>query len=272
MIGLLCVHTSPATVSHIASHHVLGDIIQPASSSAADMITRTGVCFIHPHINTLWLVYYTSVLRASGHFLSLLQWHVKECRQQQQHCFLYFNFIISFMGMHDVLEAKNLFEYFSSWEQKRRQMISPMAGNTRREGSTTGLTMRRPLRFIVLRVEAEKTQTHMTNLKINHQAKNWKQQHCKRIFHSKCYLYTTGPSVDRGSGDVDWLNIITVQFWRQKEFHPVENFTGQRFRYKTKKKNKILKLVEHVCTAFCDDIQEICRGIFLGRTPRFSPS
>lgn len=110
MIGLLRVHMSPATVSRIAPHHVLGDIIQPASSSAADMITRTGVCFIPPPINALWLVYYTSVLTTPGHSLSLLQWHIMESRQWQL-CFSYF-ILLFFMGMHDVLEAKKIIEVF----------------------------------------------------------------------------------------------------------------------------------------------------------------
>lgn len=65
------------------------------------------------------------------------------------------------MGMHDVLEAKNLLKFFRSWERKTRWMISPMAGNTRREvGFTTGPTMKRPLQIILLRVEAENTQAY----------------------------------------------------------------------------------------------------------------
>lgn len=45
--------------SYITSHHVLGDIIQPAWDSAIQMITRTGVFFISSP-NTLELGYFKS--------------------------------------------------------------------------------------------------------------------------------------------------------------------------------------------------------------------
>lgn len=47
MIGLPGLYGT-GIVSYITSHHVLGDIIQPARDGAAPMITGTGVYFISP--------------------------------------------------------------------------------------------------------------------------------------------------------------------------------------------------------------------------------
>lgn len=124
MGGLLCVHTSPAMVSRITSHYVLGDIIQPASSVAADMITRTGACFIPPHINTLWLVYNTSVSQSP----TVAR---KGATAATALCLVFYYF---FMGMHEVLQAQNVFKYFRSWERKRRQIISPYGWKYKERG------------------------------------------------------------------------------------------------------------------------------------------
>ena len=58
VIGLPSLYAS-GIASYITSHHVLGDIIQPAWSGAAQMITGTGVFFIPP-LNALELGYFTS--------------------------------------------------------------------------------------------------------------------------------------------------------------------------------------------------------------------
>lgn len=58
VIGLPSLYAT-GIVSYITSHHVLGDIIQPAWDGAAPMITGTGVFFIPP-LNALELGYFTS--------------------------------------------------------------------------------------------------------------------------------------------------------------------------------------------------------------------
>lgn len=50
---------------------------------------------------------------------------------------------------------------------------------------------------------SRKEKLSMTNQKNQSLSQILKGQHRKRIVHSKCCLYTTGPTADRGSGDIN---------------------------------------------------------------------